>query len=99
MDKAQVRLPASLAFAASARRVLVGKSQPDKTDPRRPAELGQFGCRGLVRAEARIAVGERVFERGTTGLRLPSGEPVRTQPAIPTRRPGPDRHPSRLAHP
>ena len=75
MDKAQVRLPASLAFAASADRVLVGKSQPARTDPRRPVELGQFGCRGLVRAEARIAIGERVFERGTTGLRLPSGEP------------------------
>ena len=75
MNRAQIRLSTSLAFAASARRVFVGKSQPDKTDPKRSAELGEFGCRGLVRAETGIAVGERVFERDINTFRLPFGEP------------------------
>ncbi len=75
MEDAQVRLSTSLAFAASARLVLVGKRDPVKIDPKRAVELGEFGGRGLVRAAGGIAVGERVFERDMTALRLPVGEP------------------------
>jgi hypothetical protein len=75
VEKAQVRLAASLAFAASARLVLVGKRDPEKVDPKRTVELSEFGGRGLVRAAAELAVGERVFERDRTALRLPVGEP------------------------
>lgn len=72
---AQIQFSTSLAFAATARRVFLGKSQPEKLDPKRPAELGEFGGLGLVRAEAGLTVGERVFERSATGLRPPAGEP------------------------
>jgi hypothetical protein len=75
VEEVQIRLSTSLAFAASARRVFVGKSQPEGMDPKRPVEIGDFGGRGLVRAEVGIAVGERVFEKGLTGLRHPVGEP------------------------
>lgn len=71
----QIQFSASLAFTATARRVFVGKSQPEELDPKRPAELGEFGGLGLVRAETGIAVGERVFERGMTRGRPPIGEP------------------------
>jgi hypothetical protein len=76
VDQVKIRFPPSLAFAASARRVEVGKSQPDKTDLKRWMEMAEFGGRGLVHAEARIEVGERVFEKAKTGLRLPSGKPM-----------------------
>jgi len=75
VEKTQARLSTSLAFAASARLVLVGKRDPAKTDPKRTVELSEFGDRGLVCVSAGIAVGERVFERDMTGLRLPVGEP------------------------
>jgi hypothetical protein len=72
---AQIQFSTSLAFTATARRVFVGKSQPEKLDLKRTAELGGFGGLGLVRAETGIAVGERVFERGMTRGRPPTGEP------------------------
>jgi hypothetical protein len=75
VEDAQVRLSTSLAFAATARLVLVGKPNPLKIDPKRTVELGEFGGRGLVRAAGSIAVGERVFEMDLTALRLPVGEP------------------------
>jgi hypothetical protein len=75
VEKTQVSPSTSLAFAAGARLVLVGKRDPARTDPKRTVELSEFGDRGLVRVSAGIAVGERVFERDMTGLRLPVGEP------------------------
>jgi hypothetical protein len=72
---AQIQFSTSLAFAATARRVLVGQSQPGKLDPKRTVELGEFGDLGLVRAEARFAVGERVFERSGIWPGPAVGEP------------------------
>ena len=75
MEITQIRLSTSLAFAASARRVFVGKGQPQGVDPKGLVEIGEFAGRGLVRAEAGIGAGDRVFGRGLTGLRPSVGEP------------------------
>jgi hypothetical protein len=55
--------------------MFVGGTQEAGGGPRRPVEIGNFGGSGLVRAEAGIGIGERVFERGQPGHRPPVDEP------------------------
>jgi len=77
MDVTQVKLPISLAFAATRHTWYVGKGEPKSGEfySRSPLRIGGFGGQGLVLAGSRIAVGDWVWPGSIGGQPRPFGDP------------------------
>ena len=77
MAGTQITFATSLAFAATVRRQRFCKGEPKPEgvfDPQMLIEMGEFGGKGLIQADPRIEVGDRMFAEAYAGQRNPAGD-------------------------